>query len=88
MTIDIFKTQREFDNEFPSKMYICSNCSKVIPDKYNCMYCGWRSDGLLKTMNKGYKFVIEEISQDVQEIFKPFELILSNRKGEVSNGRQ
>ena len=73
MNIEVFKTQREFNNKFPSKIYICSNCGKMTTDKMNCNYCGWRADGLLKTWGKGYKYIIEELSPEVQEIFRPLE---------------
>lgn len=75
MTVEIFKTQREFNNKFPSKFYICSNCGRISEDKYNCNHCKWRADGLFKTMENGYKFIIEEISNEVQEIFTPIEII-------------
>lgn len=68
-----FKTQREFNNRFPSKFFICPYCEKIVQDKLLCSYCGWRADGLFKTMDKGYKFVIEELSDEVQEIFRPIE---------------
>lgn len=69
-----FETQREFNNKFPSKFYICSNCGKLIQDKYTCSYCGWRADGLFKTMGRGYKFIITEQGENIQEIFKPIEM--------------
>ncbi|MBQ7450691.1 hypothetical protein IJS77_04675 [bacterium] len=68
-----FKSERDFNNKFPSGFYICAYCEKIITDKKLCPYCGFRADGLLKTMGKGYKFIIEEISDEVQEIFKPIE---------------
>ena len=63
MEVERFETQREFNNKFPSKFYVCSNCGKLLQDKYTCCYCGWRADGLFKTMDKGYKFIIEEQSE-------------------------
>ncbi|MBR0234067.1 MAG: hypothetical protein IJQ47_08465 [Synergistaceae bacterium] len=71
--VEIFKTQREFNNKYPSHFYICSLCGKLIQNKYFCDYCGFRADGLLKTMGQGYKFIIEEQSPKIQEIFKPIE---------------
>jgi len=73
MKIEVFETQREFNNKFPSKFYICSCCGKIVIDKYTCNYCGWRADGLFKTFGKGYKFIIKEQGADIQEIFKPVE---------------
>jgi len=74
MEVERFETQREFNNKFPSKFYVCSNCGKLLQDKYTCCYCGWRADGLFKTMDKGYKFIIEEQSEEIQEIFRPIEM--------------
>lgn len=74
MEIEVFETQREFNNKFPSGIYICSNCGKMTPYKYYCMYCGSRADGLFKTFNKGYKYIIKEVSSEVQEIFQPIEI--------------
>ena len=74
MKLEVFKTVRDFNNKFPSKFYICALCGKMIQDKYLCGYCGFRADGLLKTMGEGYQFIIEEQSDKVQEIFRPIEL--------------
>lgn len=73
-----FKSQREFNNRFPTGMYICSNCSELTTDRYTCTKCGWRADGLLKTWGKGFKYTILETGI-TEEIFKPIELL----KGEI-----
>lgn len=78
MKIEIIQTIREFNNKFPSKLFICSNCNQLINDKYTCNKCNWRADGLLKTMDKGFKYKILETGI-TEEIFKPIELI---NKGE------
>lgn len=39
-----------------------------------CGYCGFRADGILKTMEKGYKYKIEDTGE-MAEIFKPIERI-------------
>ena len=78
MKIEVFETQRDFNNKFPSKFYICSCCGKIVIDKYTCNYCGWRADGLFKTFGKGYKFIIEEEGIE-HEIFKPLELMKGER---------
>lgn len=69
-----FKSYREFNKKFPSKIYKCSNCGKLTNDKYTCINCGWRADGLLKTWGKGYKYTIEETGT-TEEIFTPIELL-------------
>lgn len=81
MIEEIFETRREFNKKFPSKFYICSNCNSLQSDKYTCSICGWRADGLFKTMDKGYKYTIKETGEQ-EEIFKPIELL----KGENENG--
>ena len=37
-----------------------------------CINCGWRADGLLKTMNNGYKYTILD-TKKTDETFKPIE---------------
>ena len=73
MEEEIFKTEREFNFKFGSKFYICSNCEKLIQNKYECEYCGWRADGLFKTMGKGYRYKIIETGAE-EEIFMPVEI--------------
>lgn len=86
MQKEVFKTQREFNKKFPSKMYICSNCGAAINDKYECMYCKWRADGLLKTWGKGYIYSILETGI-TEEIFIPIEL-LKEQKGKENGEKQ
>ena len=74
MIEEVFKTKREFNKRFPSKMYICTNCGQLTDDKYTCSKCGWRTDGLLKTQGKGYKYTILETGI-TEEIFTPIELL-------------
>lgn len=85
MQEETFNTQREFNNRFPTKMYICSNCGELTDDKYNCSKCNWRADGLLKTWNKGYRYTILETGI-TEEIFKPIELLKESE--ETKNVRQ
>ena len=81
MISEVFKNLREFYNKYPSRFYICTNCGYMNPNKYTCQKCGWRADGLLKTMGKGYKYKILTTGKEY-EIFIPIEL----EKGE-KNGR-
>ena len=73
MLRQVFKTRREFDNAFPSQMYICPICERLIPSPKECMYCGFRADGLVKTMGMGFLYVIEEEGPYTNEIFRPVE---------------
>ena len=50
------------------------------PSKYTCQKCGWRADGLLKTMDKGYKYKILKTGKEY-EIFKPIELEKGEKNG-------
>lgn len=70
---ETFKNIREFYKKYPSRFYVCSNCGYMNPSKYTCQKCGWRADGLFKTMDKGYKYKILETGKEY-EIFKPIEL--------------
>lgn len=79
---ETFKSHREFNKKFPTKMYRCTNCGNLTDNKYTCIKCGWRADGLLKTWGKGYKYTIEETGI-TEEIFTPIELL----KGESQNGK-
>lgn len=85
MDVDVFETIREFNNKYPSKFYICSNCGTLTQNKYNCQKCNWRADGLLKTMNNGYKYTILETGL-TEEIFKPIELQLIGK--DKTNGNE
>lgn len=73
METNVFKTEREFKKKFPSGLFVCSNCKKLVQDKKTCNWCGWRADGLFKTWGKGFKYAIEDINQS-DEIFAPVEI--------------
>ena len=74
MQEETFKSYREFNEKFPTKLYKCTNCGQLLNDKYSCVNCGWRADGLFKTMDKGYKYTIEDMNF-TEEIFTPIELL-------------
>lgn len=78
MKKEIIKNQREFNKKFPSGLYICSNCGHMNFDKYICQNCGWRSDGLFKTMNKGYRYKLKEENFE-EEIFIPIEKLKEDK---------
>ncbi len=62
-------------------MFICTNCGQLTDDKYTCLKCGWRADGLLKTWGKGYKYTIIETGTN-EEIFIPIELLKEGVKND------
>ncbi|MBQ9786471.1 MAG: hypothetical protein IJW25_03280 [Clostridia bacterium] len=71
---EVFKTQYEFNKKFPSRFFSCSNCQSLTDDAYYCKTCGWRADGLFKTMGEGYIYTIAETGITT-EIFKPIEIL-------------
>lgn len=73
MITETFKSKTNFYEKYPSKLYICSFCGTLSQDRYQCSKCGFRADGLFKTMDKGYQYTIEETGE-TEEIFKPLEL--------------
>ena len=73
MELEVFKTYREFFQKYPSRMYLCSCCGYMTNNRFNCPRCGYRADGLLKTMEKGLRYRIESLNRE-EEIFKPVEL--------------
>lgn len=72
MQIEEFETQRDFNMKFPSKLYICSRCSMITLNPYNCTNCNNQSNGFLFTENT-YKYTIKETGE-TEQIFKPIEL--------------
>ena len=75
MQVETFETRREFKKRFPSKLYICSNCGGMTASPDECFNCNWSANCLLKTMEKGYRYIIKEESENINEIFTPIELL-------------
>lgn len=75
--MEIFKTQREFNLKFPSKIYVCPNCLTLSDNPYICANCGNQSNNIFL---KNYKYKIEQ-KGEVETIFPPIELKgISNEK--------
>lgn len=70
---EIFETQREFNNKFPTKMYICSRCNSLTDNPYQCRQCENQSNNFIYAENT-YKYTILE-SDITEQIFKPIELL-------------
>jgi len=68
--METFKTQREFNLKFPSKMYVCPNCLTLSDNPYICPNCGNQSNNIFL---KNYKYKIEETNTENQ-IFIPMEI--------------
>lgn len=73
MPTEVFKTRREFNNRFPSGLYICSDCLRMITDPYICTNCGQQSNTLFKDLKQNYSFVITEETKEIMTIFTPIE---------------
>ena len=72
-----FKTIREFNKRFPSKLYICTRCESLTENPYYCRVCGNQSNNFIF---KGYEYKIIETGQ-TETIFTPIEL-LKNQESE------
>lgn len=70
MQEETFNTQREFNNRFPTKMYICSKCGHPTMNPYFCTLCKTQSNNFIY---QGYRYTILETGI-TKEIFKPAEL--------------
>jgi hypothetical protein len=72
--IETFETKREYNNKFPSRIFICFSCKNFTASPYFCKECGAQANGLFKDTNKTYKYIIKEESEELNEIFIPIEL--------------
>lgn len=71
---EVFETRREFNNRFPSKLFLCSKCKTMTAGPFICKECGHQANGIFKDINDTYKYIIKEESEELIEIFKPIEL--------------
>jgi len=67
---EVFNTEREFNNKFPNKMYICSRCGSLTDNQYQCRECENQSNNFVY---ENYKYRILE-NDKAEQIFKPIEL--------------
>ena len=81
MQEEVFETQREFNNRFPTKMYICSRCGALTDNPYQCRQCFNQATNFALT-DKAYKYTILETGIK-EEIFTPIELL---KESEGKNG--
>lgn len=77
MQSEKFETAREFNNKFPSKIFICSRCKKLTVNPFICYHCGEQSNNLFE--GDRYHYNIKDKSKDIITIFKPIELIKENK---------
>ena len=82
-TFEIFETQRQFNNKFPSKLYTCSKCGTLTDNPYLCITCKNQSNNFFLTEHT-YKYKILETGI-TEEIFKPIEL---QKESEETNDRK
>ena len=68
--MQIFKTQREFNLKYPSRIFICPNCLSISDNPYICPNCGNQSNNIFL---KNYTYRIEETGK-IETIFPPMEV--------------
>ncbi len=76
MIHETFKTQREFNNKFPTKIYKCPKCGHPSTNPYFCIYCKNQANNFIY---EGYKYTINETGI-TEIIFQPIEL--TNKESE------
>lgn len=79
MQTEEFKTEREFNNKFPTKMYICSRCGSLTDNPYQCRECENQSNNFT-LIDESYQYTILENGK-TELIFKPIELFKENNNG-------
>lgn len=79
MRYDEFSTIRDFNKNFPSKIFVCPKCKSLSEDPYFCNVCKTQINNFLYS-EKTYGYTISE-NQKNDKIFMPIELI----KGKISN---
>jgi len=85
--IEIFNSDEDYINKFPSKKFRCPACDGISTNPQTCnsgeiikktkQVCNWAAYGLLGTLGKGYRFIIKNTFLEdaiVYDIFKPIEL--------------
>ena len=72
MHTEEFATMREYNNKFPSKIYICPRCQGMTPNPHQCTRCNNQSTNFLFAHNT-YSYNIKETGI-TETIFKPIEL--------------
>lgn len=80
MDAEVFQTQREFNNKFPSKIYICSKCGSMTTNPYQCVTCESQSNNFVYIENT-YKYKILETNKE-EVIFKPLETMEKGKEDE------
>ena len=64
-----FETLRQFNNTYPSKLYICPNCKKLTSNKYQCEFCNFQSNNIT---NQYFEYEIKELNLK-EKILPPIE---------------
>ena len=79
----IFQTLREFNNQFPSKLFICPSCNKLTSNKYQCEFCNFQSNNIA---NLNGEYEIKELNLK-DKILPPLET-LKGKRNDTSNKKQ
>ena len=75
-----FETLRQFNNTYPSKLYICPNCNKLSSNKYQCEFCNFQSNNIA---NQNFEYEIKELNLK-EKILPPIET-LKGKRNDTSN---
>ena len=78
-----FNSYREFNNKFPTKLYICPMCNSLSDNPYQCPFCKCQSNNFLIDNKFTYK-----INSKTNQIFNPIELLRKEENEKNSNYRQ
>lgn len=77
---ETFKTQREFNNKFPTKFYKCPKCGRLTTDCYFCTNCQNQANNFIYA-DQNYQYTILETGI-TEEIFTPIELFKEGVKND------
>ena len=78
--MEIFQTQREFNNKFPSGLFICPACKKLTSNRYQCESCNFQSNNIA---NLNFEYEIKELNLK-NKILPPIET-LKGKRNDTSN---
>lgn len=65
-----FNSDREFNKNFPSKLYVCSLCGKLTSNPFFCTNCENQSNNIFYASNT---FFFQIGNKNITQIFTPIE---------------
>ena len=84
--VDIYETAEQLRDRLPSGQFVCPYCKGISTHPTTCnsglimandLPCDWKAWGLLRTLGRGYRFIVKDeflACPVVHEIFMPLEL--------------